>query len=169
MRLDRAASSPSSRWTSPVRIQLGPQSFHSVVEERTLSKSFMSMPLATKRGFQWLAASCTRFNGSAAIRFLLDPFVFGAPGLETAALVVILERVRLRLHELAVQLRVPVVRLPRPAREDLVLRSGRGEDFLVVVARPQRVERGGIQIGERDAGVVALREHALRRGDAGPS
>src|SRR3954469_22867211 len=107
MRFDRAASSPSSRCTSPACIQLGPQSFHSVVEERTLSKSFMSMPLATKRGFQWLAASCTRFNGSAAIRFLLYPFVFGAPGLGPAALVVVGERVRLRLPQLAVQLRAP--------------------------------------------------------------
>src|SRR5712671_3144490 len=120
MRLDRAASSPSSRCTSPARIQLGPQSFHSVVADKTRSKSFMSMPLATKRGFQWLAASWTRFCGSAAIRFLLDAVVFGAPGVEPAALVVVRESIRLRLRQLAVHLGAAVVRLPGAAAEDLL-------------------------------------------------
>src|SRR6266852_5049548 len=108
---------------SPVRSQAGPQSFHSVVEETTRSKSLTSMPLATKRGFQWLAAICTRFCGSAAMRRLLDPLVLRAPGVEPAALVVVGERICLRLHELAVQLRTPVVRLPRTDRKSTRLNS----------------------------------------------
>src|SRR5438552_86363 len=161
MRFDRAASSPSSRWMSPVRNQAGPHSFHSVVPETTRSKSFTSMPLATKRGFQWLAAICTRFCGSAAIRFLLDPVVLRAPGVEPAALVVVGEGVRLRPGQLAVQLGPAVVRLTRPAEEDVLRPVRRREDLLVVVARAQRIQPGGVEVRERDPRIVALRQHPL--------
>src|SRR5690349_602006 len=130
MRFERAASSPSSRCRSPVRNQAGPHSFHSVVEDTTRSKSFTSMPLATKRGFQWLAAICTRFCVSAAILLLLDAVVLRPPGVEPAALVVVREGVRLRPGQLAVQLRTAIVRLSRPAVEDFVPRPGRREDLL---------------------------------------
>src|SRR5258708_4751726 len=126
MRPAAAASSASPRWTSPMRCQAGAQSFHSVVEASTPSKSFMSMPLATKRGRQWLAASWTLF--SPAMRSLLDLLVLGTPGVESAPLIMIGEGVRLRLAKFAVQLGPAVVRLPRPAGEDpFVLIRRRGD------------------------------------------
>src|SRR5260370_39275645 len=99
MRPAAAASSASPRWTSPMRCQAGAQSFHSVVEASTPSKSFMSMPLATKRGRQWLAASWTLF--SPARRSLLDLLVLGTPGVESASLIMIGEGDRLRLEKIA--------------------------------------------------------------------
>src|SRR5437588_6719016 len=104
MRRARAASSARLRCTSPTRSQAGPQSFHSDVAASTPSKSFMSMPLATKRGRQWLAASWTLFSPA-----MLDPLVFRAPAVEAAPFVMIGEGVLLRPAELVVDLGAPVV------------------------------------------------------------
>src|SRR5437870_4972149 len=169
MRPARAASSARPRCTSPIRRHAGAQSFHSGVPATSLSKSLTSIPFATKRGRQWLAAIWTRLCGSALIVSSFELVVLGSPRREAAALVVVLEGVRLRAGQLPVQLRPPVVRLSGPAAVDLVARSRRRKDLLVVVARPHRVQPRQIEIGDDQARIVPLREHPLGRGDAAAS
>src|SRR4051812_15145475 len=147
----RAASSARPRCVSPVRFHAGAQSFHSCVAATTLSKSFTSIPLATKRGRQWPAAIWTRLNGSALIRVLPDLLVFGAPRGKAAALVVVFEGVGLRAGQLAVELRAAVVRLSRPAGEDRVARCRRREHLLVVVPRSHGIEAAQIEIGDHQS------------------
>src|SRR6267142_6632967 len=166
MRPARAASSARPRWTSPIRRHAGAQSFHSGVPATSLSKSLTSIPFATKRGRQWLAAIWTRLCGSALMVSSLDLVVLGPPSRKASALVVVLESVRLRAGQLPVQLGPPVVRLSRPAAVDVVSRSRRRKDLLVVVARSQRVQPRQIEIGDDQTRIVPLREHPLGGGDA---
>ena len=78
------------------------------------------------------------------------------------------ESIGLRLGQFAVQLRPPIVGLPRPAGENLLLALRRGENLFVGEAGTDRLQAGKVEIRERDSRVVALGEHHLRRGDAGP-
>src|SRR5919201_5289885 len=153
---------------SPTRFHAGPHSAQSPTSARTRSKSFTSTPFATKRGFQCDAASWTRFGVSTAdTRASADLLVLATPGVETAALVVVLERIRLRVRELAVELRAAIVRLPGTTPQHIALRYRRGEQLLVVVARAHRLEPRQVEVGNGDAGVVSLCQHPLRRRDAG--
>src|SRR5262249_14608754 len=142
----RSASSASWRCMSPTRSQLGAQSFHSTVDDTTRSKSFTSIPFAMKRGRQWPAAICTRFRNSADIGMLLDALVLCAPGVQSSALVVVVESIGLLLHQLPVQLGPPVVRLSGPAAVDRIAGPGCAEHLLVVVARADGVEARHVQI-----------------------